>query len=162
MPLPAHPRPVSAGPGWRWALSAQPVFLSFQVPAPVGDPSRGGVAPSSCEAVPASWVSPPLCSTCVPTIAFFPTPPSLLFSLCLFQGVIVVFPCLLRKFWGQDMEQGNPEWLCASGPMGRSLRSKSRPQISKCGTRGDARAREDFRAAVGVLASVSLPSICPA
>ncbi|ELW59853.1 semaphorin-4A [Tupaia chinensis] len=33
--------------------------------------------------------------------------------------------------WKQDMERGNPGWACASGPMGRSLRPQSRPQIIK-------------------------------
>nr|XP_027776573.1 semaphorin-4A isoform X1 [Marmota flaviventris]XP_027776574.1 semaphorin-4A isoform X1 [Marmota flaviventris] len=33
--------------------------------------------------------------------------------------------------WKQDMERGNPGWACASGPMGRSHRPQSRPQIIK-------------------------------
>nr|XP_020025421.1 semaphorin-4A [Castor canadensis] len=33
--------------------------------------------------------------------------------------------------WKQDMERGNPEWACALGPMGRSLRPQSRPQLIK-------------------------------
>ncbi|XP_062962551.1 semaphorin-4A [Cynocephalus volans] len=33
--------------------------------------------------------------------------------------------------WKQDMEQGNPEWACANGPMGRSPWPRSRPQIIK-------------------------------
>ncbi|XP_033051437.1 semaphorin-4A isoform X4 [Trachypithecus francoisi] len=33
--------------------------------------------------------------------------------------------------WKQDMERGNPEWACASGPMSRSLWPQSRPQIIK-------------------------------
>eukprot|EP00071_Canis_lupus_P021438 XP_013970798.1 semaphorin-4A isoform X1 [Canis lupus familiaris] len=41
------------------------------------------------------------------------------------------FPCLLRKSWRQDMEQGNPNWACATGPMGRSFQSQSRPQMIK-------------------------------
>uniref|UniRef100_A0A2K5RN71 Semaphorin 4A n=1 Tax=Cebus imitator TaxID=2715852 RepID=A0A2K5RN71_CEBIM len=43
--------------------------------------------------------------------------------------------CLLSapnlNSWKQDMEHGNPGWACASGPMGRSLRPQSRPQIIK-------------------------------
>uniref|UniRef100_A0A2I3H8A8 Semaphorin-4A n=1 Tax=Nomascus leucogenys TaxID=61853 RepID=A0A2I3H8A8_NOMLE len=43
--------------------------------------------------------------------------------------------CLLSapnlNSWKQDMERGNPEWACASGPMSRSLRPQSRPQIIK-------------------------------
>ncbi|XP_003475431.1 semaphorin-4A isoform X2 [Cavia porcellus] len=43
--------------------------------------------------------------------------------------------CLLStpnlKHWKQDMERGNPEWACAKGPMGRSHRPQSRPQIIK-------------------------------
>lgn len=43
--------------------------------------------------------------------------------------------CLLTtpdlKSWKQDMERGNPEWACAKGPMGRSHRPQSRPQIIK-------------------------------
>lgn len=42
-----------------------------------------------------------------------------------------LLPTSVPKSWGQDMEQGNPQWLCASGPIGRSLRSQSRPQIIK-------------------------------
>lgn len=68
------------------------------------------------------------------------------------------FPCLLRKSWKQDMERGNPEWACASGPMGRSGRPRSRPQISECGTRGGTKAREDFWEGMGVSASVSSPA----
>uniref|UniRef100_A0A8C9QT11 Semaphorin-4A n=1 Tax=Spermophilus dauricus TaxID=99837 RepID=A0A8C9QT11_SPEDA len=33
--------------------------------------------------------------------------------------------------WKQDMERGNPGWACANGPMGRSHRPQSRPQIIK-------------------------------
>nr|XP_026260826.1 semaphorin-4A [Urocitellus parryii] len=33
--------------------------------------------------------------------------------------------------WKQDMEHGNPGWACANGPMGRSHRPQSRPQIIK-------------------------------
>lgn len=44
------------------------------------------------------------------------------------------------------MEKGNPQWACASGPMSRSLRPPSRPQISECGARGGAEAREGFLA----------------
>ncbi|XP_042538119.1 semaphorin-4A [Dipodomys spectabilis] len=33
--------------------------------------------------------------------------------------------------WKQDMERGNPEWACAHGPMGRSHRPQSRPQLIK-------------------------------
>ncbi|XP_004871240.1 semaphorin-4A isoform X2 [Heterocephalus glaber] len=33
--------------------------------------------------------------------------------------------------WKQDMERGNPEWACAKGPLGRSHRPQSRPQIIK-------------------------------
>ncbi|XP_023569554.1 semaphorin-4A [Octodon degus] len=43
--------------------------------------------------------------------------------------------CLLstpdQKHWKQDMERGNPEWACAKGPVGRSHRPQSRPQIIK-------------------------------
>ncbi|XP_062049642.1 semaphorin-4A isoform X1 [Lepus europaeus] len=33
--------------------------------------------------------------------------------------------------WKQDMKRGNPGWACANGPMGRSHRPQSRPQIIK-------------------------------
>ncbi|XP_010642125.1 semaphorin-4A isoform X2 [Fukomys damarensis] len=33
--------------------------------------------------------------------------------------------------WKQDLERGNPEWACAKGPVGRSRRPQSRPQIIK-------------------------------
>ncbi|KAM5200881.1 semaphorin-4A isoform 1-T1 [Hipposideros larvatus] len=42
-----------------------------------------------------------------------------------------LLPPNIPKSWGQDMERGNPAWACASGPMGRSLRPQSRPQIIK-------------------------------
>lgn len=42
-----------------------------------------------------------------------------------------LLPTPILKSWKQDMQQGNPEWACASGPMGRSLGPRSRPQIIK-------------------------------
>lgn len=33
--------------------------------------------------------------------------------------------------WKQDMERGNPEWACARGPMARSPRRQSSPQLIK-------------------------------
>ncbi|XP_042637934.1 LOW QUALITY PROTEIN: semaphorin-4A [Orycteropus afer afer] len=33
--------------------------------------------------------------------------------------------------WKQDIEQGNPKWACATGPIGRSHQPQSRPQIIK-------------------------------
>uniref|UniRef100_A0A8C2QSE2 Semaphorin-4A n=1 Tax=Capra hircus TaxID=9925 RepID=A0A8C2QSE2_CAPHI len=42
-----------------------------------------------------------------------------------------LLPTPIVKSWKQDMKQGNPEWACASGPMGRSLGPRSRPQIIK-------------------------------
>ncbi|XP_020768128.2 semaphorin-4A [Odocoileus virginianus] len=42
-----------------------------------------------------------------------------------------LLPTPILKHWKQDMKQGNPEWACAGGPMGRSLGRWSRPQIIK-------------------------------
>lgn len=58
------------------------------------------------------------------------------------------------------MERGNPQWACADGPMSRSLRPLSRPQISEYGARGDAEARGRLLGRAGILASVSSPGIC--
>lgn len=35
------------------------------------------------------------------------------------------------KPWKQDMERGNPEWVCTRGPMARSPRRQSPPQLIK-------------------------------
>ncbi|KAJ8794197.1 hypothetical protein J1605_003343 [Eschrichtius robustus] len=40
-----------------------------------------------------------------------------------------LLPTTIQKSWKQDMERGNPEWACANGPVGRSGRPRSRPQI---------------------------------
>ncbi|XP_077012559.1 semaphorin-4A isoform X2 [Tamandua tetradactyla] len=37
----------------------------------------------------------------------------------------------ILKSWKQDMERGNPGWACATGPIGRSPRPRSLPQIIK-------------------------------
>ncbi|EPY88660.1 semaphorin-4A precursor [Camelus ferus] len=42
-----------------------------------------------------------------------------------------LLPTPIPKSWKQDMQQGNPGWACASGPMGRSRLPQSRPQIIK-------------------------------
>nr|XP_031544971.1 semaphorin-4A isoform X1 [Vicugna pacos]XP_031544973.1 semaphorin-4A isoform X1 [Vicugna pacos]XP_031544974.1 semaphorin-4A isoform X1 [Vicugna pacos] len=42
-----------------------------------------------------------------------------------------LLPTPIPKTWKQDMQQGNPGWACASGPMGRSRLPQSRPQIIK-------------------------------
>ncbi|EPQ08604.1 Semaphorin-4A [Myotis brandtii] len=42
-----------------------------------------------------------------------------------------LLPTSMPTSWRQDMEKGNPQWACASGPMSRSLRPPSRPQIIK-------------------------------
>ncbi|XP_029412672.1 semaphorin-4A isoform X3 [Nannospalax galili] len=38
---------------------------------------------------------------------------------------------LTQSSWKQDMERGNPEWACAHGPMARSPRRQSPPQLIK-------------------------------
>ncbi|GAB1287707.1 Semaphorin-4A [Apodemus speciosus] len=40
----------------------------------------------------------------------------------------LALPC---ETWKQDMERGNPEWACARGPMARSPRRQSPPQLIK-------------------------------
>lgn len=61
------------------------------------------------------------------------------------------------------MEQGNPRFACATGPVGRSRQPQSRPEISECETRGWGAGRlRDFWAGMGLSASVSSPSTCPA
>ncbi|KAM8814698.1 semaphorin-4A isoform 2-T2 [Rhynchonycteris naso] len=42
-----------------------------------------------------------------------------------------LLPTSVPKSWRQDMERGNPDWACANGPMGRSLRPQRQPQIIK-------------------------------
>ncbi|KAB0390294.1 hypothetical protein E2I00_002809 [Balaenoptera physalus] len=42
-----------------------------------------------------------------------------------------LLPTTIPKSWKQDMERGNPEWACANGPVGRSGRPRSHPQIIK-------------------------------
>lgn len=42
-----------------------------------------------------------------------------------------LLPTSIPKFWRQDMEKGNPQWVCANGPMARSLPPLSRPEIIK-------------------------------
>ncbi|XP_008515018.2 semaphorin-4A isoform X1 [Equus przewalskii] len=42
-----------------------------------------------------------------------------------------LLPTPIPKSWKQDMERGNPDWACANGPMPRSHRPQSRPQIIK-------------------------------
>ncbi|XP_070252334.1 semaphorin-4A isoform X1 [Myotis yumanensis] len=42
-----------------------------------------------------------------------------------------LLPTSMPTSWRQDMEKGNPQWACASGPMSRSLQPLSRPQIIK-------------------------------
>ncbi|XP_036128625.1 semaphorin-4A isoform X2 [Molossus molossus] len=47
------------------------------------------------------------------------------------SGICRLLPTSFPKSWRQDMEKGNPEWACANGPIARSLRPRSRPQIIK-------------------------------
>ncbi|XP_060057566.1 semaphorin-4A [Erinaceus europaeus] len=42
-----------------------------------------------------------------------------------------LLPTPTSKSWRQDMERGNPDWACASGPMARSSPPQRRPQIIK-------------------------------
>ncbi|XP_024426777.2 semaphorin-4A isoform X1 [Desmodus rotundus] len=47
------------------------------------------------------------------------------------SGTCRLLPTSIPDSWGQDLEKGNPQWACANGPIGRSLRPQSRPQIIK-------------------------------
>ncbi|XP_058557825.1 semaphorin-4A isoform X1 [Neofelis nebulosa] len=42
-----------------------------------------------------------------------------------------LLPTPIPKSWRQDMEQGNPRFACATGPVGRSRQPQSRPEIIK-------------------------------
>lgn len=42
-----------------------------------------------------------------------------------------LLPTPAPSTWRQDMEHGNPDWACASGPMARSSPPQRRPQIIK-------------------------------
>ncbi|XP_029791848.1 semaphorin-4A isoform X1 [Suricata suricatta] len=42
-----------------------------------------------------------------------------------------LLPTPIPKSWRQDMEHGNPQFACATGPMGRSRQPQSRPEIIK-------------------------------
>uniref|UniRef100_A0A8C9KH41 Semaphorin 4A n=1 Tax=Panthera tigris altaica TaxID=74533 RepID=A0A8C9KH41_PANTA len=45
-----------------------------------------------------------------------------------------LLPTPIPKSWRQDVEQGNPRFACATGPVGRSRQPQSRPEISECET----------------------------